>query len=104
MDGAGGGADGLEGLRSESSQFSASEAKLKGFGSELPEEQKWRATKVLRADDGLPAVKSTTPLHRGTPLMRSDRTLSFSSLRPEVTLLTEDSAGTWNGSWVFAKS
>ncbi|KAK4760927.1 hypothetical protein SAY87_005820 [Trapa incisa] len=94
MDG-GGGSAGLEALKPESGQVSDSEAISKSFGSEAepPEEQQWRAAKVLRADDALPAAKSSTPFHHGTPLMRSDRMLSFSSLRPEVAFLTKDSAG-----------
>ncbi|OWM65693.1 growth-regulating factor 1 [Punica granatum] len=88
-----GGVVGMESFSFEPGQFSAFEAKSKGFGSEPPEEQQWRATKVLRADDGLSVTKSTTPLHHGTPLMRSERMLSFASLRPEVTLLTKDAAG-----------
>lgn len=97
-----GGLAGSEGLRVETAEAPASGAKPKGIGSEPPEEQQRRATKVLRPDDGLCASESL--VHHGTPLMRSERILSFSSPRPELTFLAQDASGTWNGSLVLAKS
>lgn len=66
-----------------------------GIGSEPAEEQQWRAGKVLRAEDGPHASESTSPLHDGIPLMRSERILNFSSLRQEVTSPIKDVADKW---------